>query len=66
MEEQPKVDLKQYIPKKGNRAYIVKTLIYVSVLLFLIYLVTQKVKTQKDSKSIRDIEEIRGVEIINF
>lgn len=63
MEQEPKVDLKQYIPKKGSKRYIVKIIIYVSVLLFLIYMVTLKLKDEKTEETPSKIEEIKGVKI---
>lgn len=63
MEQEPKVDLKQYIPKKGSKRYIVKIIIYVSVLLFLIYMVTLKLKNEKTEETPSKIEEIKGVKI---
>lgn len=63
MEQEPKVDLKQYIPKKGSKRYIVKIIIYVSVLLFLIYMVTLKLKNEKTGETPSKIEEINGVKI---
>ena len=63
MDEEPKVDLKQYIPKKGSKRYIVKIIIYVSVLLFLIYMVTLKLKNEKTEETSSKIEEINGVKI---
>jgi len=63
MEQEPKVDLKQYIPKKGSKRYIVKIIIYVSVLLFLIYMVTLKLKNEITEETPSKIEEINGVKI---
>jgi hypothetical protein len=63
MDQEPKVDLKQYIPKKGSKRYIVKIIIYVSVLLFLIYMVTLKLKNEKTEEAPSKIEEIKGVKI---
>ena len=62
MEHEPKVDLKQYIPKNGSKRYIVKIMVYVAVLLFLIYLVMEKNKEEKISD--RPLDEIEGVSII--
>jgi hypothetical protein len=62
MEHEPKVDLKQYIPKKGSKRYIVKIIVYVAVLLFLIYLLMEKNKEEKISD--RPLDEIEGVSII--
>ena len=64
MEHEPKVDLKQYIPKKGNKRYIVKIIVYVAVLLFLIYMVTLKIKRENTVNPPSKIEEINGVRII--
>ena len=64
MEEKPKVNLKQYIPQKGKKRYIIKIVIYVVVLLFLVYWVTQKLQSKEHQKQQRNIEEINGVEII--
>jgi len=63
MGQEPKVDLKQYIPKKGSKRYIVKIIIYVSVLLFLIYMVTLKLKNEITEETPSKIEEINGVKI---
>jgi len=63
MEQEPKVDLKQYIPKKGSKRYIVKIIIYVSVLLFLIYMVTLKLKNEITEETPSKIEDINGVKI---
>jgi len=64
MEEKPKVNLKQYIPQKGKKRYIIKIVIYVVVLLFLVYWVTQKLQSQKGLIQQKQVEEIRGVKII--
>lgn len=64
MEHEPKVDLKQYIPKKGSKRYIVKIIVYVAVLLFLIYMVTLKIKRENTVNPPSKIEEINGVRII--
>ena len=63
MDQEPKVDLKQYIPKKGSKRYIVKIIIYVSVLLLLIYMVTLKFKNEKTEETPSKVEEINGVKI---
>lgn len=63
MDQAPKVDLQQYIPKKGSKRYIVKIIIYVSVLLFLIYMVSVKLQKENPKEIPPQVEEINGVKI---
>lgn len=59
-EEQPKINLRQYQPKKGKRSYLIKSIIYAIIIVLLLFFITLELVKQKDAEGSHP-SEIQGV-----
>lgn len=57
-EERPRIDLKQYQPKKGKRSYLIKSIIYTVIIVLLLFFITLELVKRSDQKELP--KEIHG------
>jgi hypothetical protein len=60
--DEPKIDLRQFHPKKASKLYLIKVVVYTGVLFGLIWFITKKLE-ENSKKSENNVEVIDRVEV---